>query len=103
MRRASKTVHHAFLRHEGVLAALIRDFDWSKTALMTIFRYGSPSSRTDRKASTEQRVGATTVAQTTITESVANHGITEPELVSMFAVAIALALHESDAPGDQRS
>ena len=31
-------------------------------------------------------------------ESVANHGITEPELVSMFAVAIALARHESDAP-----
>jgi hypothetical protein len=50
-----------------------------------------------------QRAGATTVAQATIMESVANHGITEPELVSMFAVAIALALHESDAPGDQLS
>jgi hypothetical protein len=37
MRRASKTDHHAFLRHQGALAALIRDFDWSKTALMTLF------------------------------------------------------------------
>ena len=45
-----------------------------------------------------QRAGATTVAQTTIMESVANHGITDPELISMFAVAIALALHEDGQP-----
>jgi hypothetical protein len=36
-------------------------------------------------------------------ESVANHGITDPELVSMFAVGIALALHEGNAPGDGRT
>ena len=45
-----------------------------------------------------QRAGATTVAQATIMESVANHGITDQELVSMFAVAIALALHEDSQP-----
>jgi len=50
-----------------------------------------------------QRAGATSVAQATIMESVANHGITDPELVSMFAVGIALALHEGNAPGDGRT
>jgi hypothetical protein len=39
MRRTSKTDHHAFLRHEGALAALIRDFDWGKTALGPISKW----------------------------------------------------------------
>ena len=33
MRRTSKTDQISFLGHEGELAALIREFDWSKTAL----------------------------------------------------------------------
>jgi hypothetical protein len=50
-----------------------------------------------------QRAGAVVIAQRTIMESVAEHGVTDPELVSMFAVGIALALHEGDTPVDQPS
>jgi hypothetical protein len=50
-----------------------------------------------------QRAGAASVAQATIMESVANYGITDPELESMFAVGIALALHKGNAPGDGRT
>jgi hypothetical protein len=46
-----------------------------------------------------QRAEAIVVAQKTIMESVAAHGITDPDLFNLFAVGIALALHGGNPPG----
>jgi hypothetical protein len=45
----------------------------------------------------DQRAVAVKAAQQTMMESVTEHGITDPDLVNIFAVGIALVLHEEQS------